>query len=145
MCIKASCEPLTNSGFTMKKVFGVSREGIVASYITERKWSEMNQEAVNMSGTFVNINNMIQRWKNPERSVLLPTTTRPGRISELRAVPKWTSTNVDKLLDTVYELVPYESRSDEVKKLIGDIEIDYWTWGVSDDKCKRLVQLVQIF
>jgi hypothetical protein len=87
------------------------------------------------------LNKLYARWADPTRPVLLPLDTMVGRLAELSAVRRWTQENVELLLDVANDMInaslnpPYN-----LTQLVYMVEVDYWTWGVDDAICKRLVR-----
>ena len=81
---------------------------------------------------------LMSRWSDPLRPILIPLNTMVGTVSEAKATPKWTQENVEKLFDLAYK-VPIDRRTRLFNDILHSIEVDYWTWGVDDVMCKRLV------
>jgi hypothetical protein len=83
----------------------------------------------------------MRRLSDPLRPILLPMNTMVGIVSEAKATPEWTLENIDKLIDLAYK-VPIQRRTTLFYDVLHSIEVDYWTWGVDDAMCKRLVSVM---
>ena len=79
------------------------------------------------------------RWAESYRPTLLPKEDKiTARMAEIRNVRTWTSNNVETLLDCAYDVRIVRNTTD-LESAIRNVELDYYTWGVDNNTCKRLV------